>query len=193
MPGDPPSDLPGGALGLYLHFPWCVRKCPYCDFNSHALRGEVPEADYVAALLRDLDADLESLGDRVRPASSAFLGGGTPSLFSGAAIGMVFLAAKPWFPTPVSILSTVYQRANMIASGKMFVANSLTPAMLAVFDWNPLFHTIDQARGAAFVNYFPRNSNWEYALWVSIVLLMIGLMGEFYTRRHASASWGARR
>ena len=115
------------------------------------------------------------------------------SWFSGAAIGMVFLAAKPWFPTPVSILSTVYQRANMIASGKMFVANSLTPAMLAVFDWNPLFHTIDQARGAAFVNYFPRNSNWEYALWVSIVLLMIGLMGEFYTRRHASASWGARR
>ena len=89
MPGDPPSDLPGGALGLYLHFPWCVRKCPYCDFNSHALRGEVPEADYVAALLRDLDADLESLGDRVRPASSAFLGGGTPSLFSGAAIGQV--------------------------------------------------------------------------------------------------------
>jgi len=89
MPGDPPSDLPGDALGLYLHFPWCVRKCPYCDFNSHALRGEVPEADYVAALLRDLDADLESLGDRVRPASSAFLGGGTPSLFSGAAIGQV--------------------------------------------------------------------------------------------------------
>ncbi|ANT60593.1 ABC transporter permease [Salipiger sp. CCB-MM3] len=115
------------------------------------------------------------------------------SWFSGAAIGMVLLAAKPWFPTPVSIITTVYQRANMIASGKMFVANSLTPGMLAIFDWNPLFHTIDQSRGYAFSNYFPRNSSWEYALWVSIVLIMIGLMGEFYTRKHASASWAARR
>ncbi|WP_152551494.1 radical SAM family heme chaperone HemW [Polycyclovorans algicola] len=76
-------------LALYLHFPWCVRKCPYCDFNSHTLRGEVPEADYVAALLRDLDADLLSLGDQVRPVTSAFLGGGTPSLFSGAALQQV--------------------------------------------------------------------------------------------------------
>ncbi|EEX13205.1 ABC transporter, permease protein [Citreicella sp. SE45] len=115
------------------------------------------------------------------------------SWFSGAAIGMVFLAAKPWFPTPVQILSTVYQRANMIASGKMFVANALPSYMLVMFDWNPLFHTIDQSRGYAFVDYNPRNSNWEYALYVSLVLLMIGLMGEFYTRRHASASWSARR
>jgi putative oxygen-independent coproporphyrinogen III oxidase len=76
-------------LGLYLHFPWCVRKCPYCDFNSHALRGEIPETDYVAALLRDLDQDLASLGETRRPATSAFLGGGTPSLFSGAAIAAV--------------------------------------------------------------------------------------------------------
>ncbi|WP_425100764.1 ABC transporter permease [Tropicibacter sp. S64] len=115
------------------------------------------------------------------------------SWFSGAAIGMVVLAAKPWAPTPVSIISTVYQRANMIASGKMFLANSLSSGMLALFDWNPLFHTIDQARGYAFVNYNPRNSDWEYALYVSIVLLMIGLMGEFFTRKHASASWNARR
>lgn len=113
--------------------------------------------------------------------------------FSGAAIGMVFLAAKPWAPTPVSIISSVYQRANMIASGKMFVANTMPSYMLAMFDWNPLFHAIDQARGYAFVNYNPRNSEWEYALWVSVLLIMVGLMGEFYTRKHASASWGARR
>ena len=81
--------MPTEPLALYLHFPWCVRKCPYCDFNSHTLRGEVPEADYVAALLRDLDADLFSLGDTARPLTSAFLGGGTPSLFSGAAMGQV--------------------------------------------------------------------------------------------------------
>ena len=115
------------------------------------------------------------------------------SWFSGAAIGMVFLAAKPWFPTPVSIASSIYQRANMIASGKMFVANTLPGYMLVVFDWNPLFHTIDQSRGYAFLNYFPRNSSWEYPLYLSLALLMIGLMGEFFTRRHASASWNARR
>lgn len=76
-------------LALYLHFPWCVRKCPYCDFNSHAQRGPLPEAGYVAALLRDLDSDLLALGAHVRPLTSAFLGGGTPSLFSGAAMGEV--------------------------------------------------------------------------------------------------------
>jgi putative oxygen-independent coproporphyrinogen III oxidase len=75
-------DLP---LALYVHFPWCVKKCPYCDFNSHALRGEVPEQDYVEALLRDLDFEL---GEREpRPLVSIFFGGGTPSLFSAAAIG----------------------------------------------------------------------------------------------------------
>ena len=72
-------------LALYLHFPWCVRKCPYCDFNSHALRGEVPEDDYIAALLRDLDFELRE--PESRAISSIFMGGGTPSLFSGRALG----------------------------------------------------------------------------------------------------------
>ncbi len=76
------DDLP---LSLYVHLPWCVRKCPYCDFNSHALHGEIPEDAYVDALLRDLDFDLESLA--VRPLVSIFLGGGTPSLFGPHAIG----------------------------------------------------------------------------------------------------------
>ncbi|MEX0317705.1 MAG: ABC transporter permease [Ruegeria sp.] len=113
--------------------------------------------------------------------------------FTGCAVGMVFLAIKPWAPHTVGIMSTLYQRANMIASGKMFVANMLSPTLLAMFDWNPLFHAIDQCRGFVFRNYFPRNSSWEYALWVGIILLMIGLMGEFYTRRQVSNSWFARR
>ncbi|MBE1294101.1 MAG: ABC transporter permease [Shimia sp.] len=112
--------------------------------------------------------------------------------FTGLAIGTVLLALKPWFPTFVSIANTIYARANMIASGKMFVANTLPPFMLKMFDWNPLFHCIDQARGFAFINYFPRNSSIEYPIIVGIVLLMIGLMGEFYTRKHASLSWSAR-
>lgn len=112
--------------------------------------------------------------------------------FTGAAVGMIFLAMKPWNPTLVGLLSTIYQRANMIASGKMFVANTLPASMLLMFNWNPLFHAIDQARGYAFINYEPHYSSAIYALNVGLVLMMIGLMGEFYTRRHASASWGAR-
>ena len=113
--------------------------------------------------------------------------------FTGGALGVVLLAIKPWFPTFVQIFTTVYQRANMIASGKMFLANTLPGFMLAMFDWNPLFHAIDQSRGFAFITYYPRYSNWEYPIWVGLVLLMIGMMGEFYTRKHASLSWSARR
>jgi|TARA_B110000879_G_scaffold212473_1_gene308886 ABC-type polysaccharide/polyol phosphate export permease len=113
--------------------------------------------------------------------------------FGGVALGIILLAIKPWFPTVVQVAITLYMRANMIASGKMFVANSLPSFMLAMFDWNPLFHLIDQARGFAFINYVPRYSNWEYPIYVALVMLMLGLMGEFYTRRHASASWEARR
>ena len=113
--------------------------------------------------------------------------------FTGVAVGMVLLAIKPWAPSFTTIFTSLYQRANMIASGKMFLANTLPTFMLAMFDWNPLFHIIDQARGFAFINYNPRYSNWEYAVWVGVVLMVIGLMGEFYTRKHASASWNARR
>jgi putative oxygen-independent coproporphyrinogen III oxidase len=72
-------------LALYAHFPWCVQKCPYCDFNSHALRDELPEQRYLETLKRDLDAQLASVPGR--KLTSIFLGGGTPSLFSPMAIG----------------------------------------------------------------------------------------------------------
>ncbi len=86
-PQSPLPDAPtlvAPPLALYVHFPWCVRKCPYCDFNSHALKGELPEAAYVDALLADLDAQLAALGARgfvPGPLVSVFMGGGTPSLF----------------------------------------------------------------------------------------------------------------
>lgn len=112
---------------------------------------------------------------------------------TGCAVGIVLFALKPWFPTLVGMFSTIYRRVNMLASGKMFVANSLPPAMLMMFDWNPLFHIIDQVRGFMFNNYFPRNSSWEYPIYVGLALFMIGLMGEFYTRQQASSSWAARR
>lgn len=113
--------------------------------------------------------------------------------FSGVAVGMIFLALKPWFPGFVGIASQIYARANMIASGKMFVANTLPSTLLAMFDWNPLFHAIDQARGFTFINYNPHFSSISYPLKVSIVLIMIGLMLEYYTRKNASVSWDAAR
>ncbi|KZX67088.1 YggW family oxidoreductase [Alcanivorax sp. HI0033] len=72
--------LKNPPLSLYIHTPWCVRKCPYCDFNSHE-RGELPEAAYLRALLADLDQDLPLIGDRT--VETVFIGGGTPSLLSG--------------------------------------------------------------------------------------------------------------
>ena len=71
-------------LSLYIHFPWCVRKCPYCDFNSHALRQQQDDEAYVDALLADLEMHLPQIWGR--PVRSVFFGGGTPSLMSGAAM-----------------------------------------------------------------------------------------------------------
>lgn len=71
-------------LSLYVHVPWCVRKCPYCDFNSHESRGEIPESDYLAALQADLEQSLPLIWGR--QVISVFIGGGTPSLLSAAAV-----------------------------------------------------------------------------------------------------------
>jgi len=112
--------------------------------------------------------------------------------FSGVAVGMVMLAAKPWAPGFVGLASTIYQRVNMIASGKMFVANSLPSFMYVMFSWNPLFHIIDQSRGFVFINYTPHKTSATYPVVIAVSLVVIGLMGEFYTRKHASESWAAR-
>jgi oxygen-independent coproporphyrinogen-3 oxidase len=75
------------VIGVYVHLPWCVRKCPYCDFNSHVAPGQLPERRYVDALIRDLQQDAGMLSDR--RVGSVFLGGGTPSLFAGDSIAMI--------------------------------------------------------------------------------------------------------
>jgi putative oxygen-independent coproporphyrinogen III oxidase len=72
-------------LSLYIHLPWCVKKCPYCDFNSHGLKGALPERAYVDALLKDLDQDLPRVQGRT--IQTVFFGGGTPSLFGAESIG----------------------------------------------------------------------------------------------------------
>src|SRR5262245_54699078 len=83
-------------LALYVHVPWCLKKCPYCDFNSHEARGDVPEDEYVDSLLVDLELALPSIwGRRV---ISVFVGGGTPSLFSAAAIDRLLAGIRARVP-----------------------------------------------------------------------------------------------
>ncbi|RNF34758.1 ABC transporter permease [Paracoccus methylarcula] len=113
------------------------------------------------------------------------------SWFGGVCVGLVFLGIRPWSPKTTGLLTMIYQRANMIASGKMFVANSLPNIMLPWFSWNPLFHLIDQTRGFLFVNYTPQKTDYHYAIWVFIALLMIGLLINFTTRKYESISWNA--
>src|SRR5215212_6303353 len=79
-------------LTLYIHIPWCVRKCPYCDFNSHAARETIPETSYLNALLSDLDHELPRL--RGRQVEAVFIGGGTPSLFSPEAIDQLLTSVR---------------------------------------------------------------------------------------------------
>ncbi|MCF6225175.1 MAG: radical SAM family heme chaperone HemW [Xanthomonadales bacterium] len=84
--------LSNPPLSLYIHIPWCVRKCPYCDFNSHAIKGELPVSQYIAALLHDLEADLPMVWGR--PVHSIFIGGGTPSLFPANAIAEIISGVR---------------------------------------------------------------------------------------------------
>ncbi len=86
------SPLTTPPLALYVHFPWCVRKCPYCDFNSYTLSGELPEGPYLDRLVRDLAAQAPQIAGR--EVISVFLGGGTPSLFSPHSIGELLSAAR---------------------------------------------------------------------------------------------------
>lgn len=88
-------DLP---LSLYIHIPWCVRKCPYCDFNSHQAKDSLPEELYVKTLLAELDTYLPMIANR--PLVSIFFGGGTPSLFSGKAIAAILTGVSQRLPVP---------------------------------------------------------------------------------------------
>ncbi len=92
-------------LSLYIHTPWCIQKCPYCDFNSHALKQPLPEADYISALIKDFDLSLSKIQER--PITSIFIGGGTPSLFSPSAIHELLKAVQQRIPFKPNIEITL--------------------------------------------------------------------------------------
>ena len=95
-PAPPPLDAARIPLSLYLHFPWCVRKCPYCDFNSHEAKGEVPEQQYLDALRADLEMALPLIWGR--KIHTVFIGGGTPSLMSAAGLDRLLSDVRTLLP-----------------------------------------------------------------------------------------------
>jgi oxygen-independent coproporphyrinogen-3 oxidase len=103
-------------LSLYIHIPWCVRKCPYCDFNSHERAGALPVDDYVAALAADLAADAHcAAGRRI---DTVFFGGGTPSLFAPDAIGRILEAADRLVPFAADAEVTLETNPGTIEHGR---------------------------------------------------------------------------
>lgn len=102
-------------VALYLHLPWCVKKCPYCDFNSFAVRGALPRNRYVEALIRDLDKEAGRAG--VRPLVSVFFGGGTPSLFPPDDIARLIEVVRDRFPTVPDLEVTIEANPGTVESG----------------------------------------------------------------------------
>ena len=107
-------------LSLYVHMPWCVKKCPYCDFNSHGLRGVPPYEGYIDALLADLDADLRDFGRALngRPVVSVFFGGGTPSLFSPELVGRFLDGARGRLPFEDGLEVTLETNPGTVEHGR---------------------------------------------------------------------------
>jgi oxygen-independent coproporphyrinogen-3 oxidase len=150
------SSLSLPPLSLYVHFPWCVRKCPYCDFNSYTLHGELDERRYVEALERDLEAQAVHGGGR--EVGSIFFGGGTPSLFSPSAIGRVVENARRHLGLAADVEVTMEANPGAIEHGRFaeYRAAGITRVSLGAqsFDERRLevlgrIHSPDETRRAA--------------------------------------------
>lgn len=154
-------------LALYIHIPWCVRKCPYCDFNSHAAGPELPEDAYVDALLADLELDLVHVHGR--PLSSIFFGGGTPSLFSARALGRLLQGVERRVPFAEDIEITLeanpgtFEQAkfvdyralgiNRLSIGVQSFQAEKLKALGRIHDGDEAIRAADMARAAGFDNF----------------------------------------
>jgi putative oxygen-independent coproporphyrinogen III oxidase len=124
-------------LSLYVHFPWCVRKCPYCDFNSHTLHGALPEADYVNALLRDLAVQAHAA--QGRELQSIFLGGGTPSLFAPEALARLLAGVRELLALAADVEITLEANPGTIERGRFadYRAGGITRVSLGAQSFDP--------------------------------------------------------
>ena len=153
-------------LSLYIHFPWCVRKCPYCDFNSHALRDTIPEQAYVDALLKDLEQELPGVWGRM--VHSIFMGGGTPSLFSAPALerllsgirarlalnpdAEITLEANPGTAEQERFAGYRDAGVNRLSIGIQSFNDSHLHALGRIHDAEQSFRAVQAARVAGFAN-----------------------------------------
>ncbi|VEE17712.1 radical SAM family heme chaperone HemW [Ectopseudomonas mendocina] len=154
-------------LALYIHIPWCVRKCPYCDFNSHAAGPTLPEEEYVDALLADLDIDLQHVHGR--PLTSIFFGGGTPSLFSDRALGRLLegVEQRVGFAPDIEITLEAnpgtFEQAkfkgyrslgiNRLSIGVQSFQEAKLKALGRIHDGSEAIRAADMARAAGFDNF----------------------------------------
>nr|WP_256835399.1 radical SAM family heme chaperone HemW [Pseudomonas oleovorans] len=154
-------------LALYIHIPWCVRKCPYCDFNSHAAGPTLPEEEYVDALLADLDIDLQHVHGR--QLTSIFFGGGTPSLFSDRALGRLLegVERRVGFAPDIEITLEAnpgtFEQAkfkgyralgiNRLSIGVQSFQEAKLKALGRIHDGGEAIRAADMARAAGFDNF----------------------------------------
>jgi len=153
-------------LSLYIHIPWCVRKCPYCDFNSHEIKKELPEAEYISALVRDLEQELPAVWGR--KIQSIFIGGGTPSTLSPESYDALFsqLRARLIIMPDTEITMEVnpgtvdqyklseYQKTgvNRLSIGAQSFNNDLLQRIGRIHDRRAAFNAVESAHHAGFEN-----------------------------------------
>ena len=184
-------------LSLYIHFPWCVAKCPYCDFNSHSLRGDLPAREYVDALLVDLGLVDKSLFGR--PLVSIFMGGGTPSLFPPDEMARLLHEVAERFDFDSSVEITMeanpgaiehaafegYRTAgiNRLSLGVQSFSDSKLRSLGRIHDSSAVHKAYADARAAGFNNInldlmfalpeqsLPSGGRWHTQGWMGAVLV----------------------
>ncbi|MGD8107918.1 radical SAM family heme chaperone HemW [Pantoea sp. FN0302] len=148
------ANLP--PLSLYIHIPWCVQKCPYCDFNSHALKGEVPHEEYVNHLLADLDRDLPLTHGR--EVATIFIGGGTPSLLSSHAMQLLLDGVRARLPLAAGAEITMEANPGTVEADRFsaYQAAGVNRISIGVQSFSPLklqrlgrIHGPEEAKRAA--------------------------------------------
>jgi oxygen-independent coproporphyrinogen-3 oxidase len=142
-------------LSLYIHIPWCVRKCPYCDFNSHEARGAFPEQEYIAALVRDLEMALPLIWGR--KVYTVFFGGGTPSLLSGAGVAEILRQVRMLLPLDHNAEITLEANPGTVEADKFaaFRDAGVSRLSMGIQSFNDVhlralgrIHSADEARRA---------------------------------------------